>query len=87
MRFKAFLVLISCKLGAAGGLEAIFTIQALCHQQAPFSLNLDHPDEQDMSIDFVREQPRALDCEYAISNGFGFSGVNASVIFKRWDGI
>ena len=73
-------------LGAAGGLEAIFTVQALRHQQAPATLNLDHPDEQGAGIDFVREQPRALDCEYAISNGFGFGGVNASVIFKRWDG-
>lgn len=73
-------------LGAAGGLEAVFTVQALRHQIAPATLNLEHPDEQAAGIDLVRGEPRALECEYAISNGFGFGGVNASVIFKRWDG-
>ncbi|WP_027704581.1 beta-ketoacyl-ACP synthase II [Zymobacter palmae] len=73
-------------LGAAGGLEAVFTVQALRHQIAPATLNLEHPDEQAAGIDLVRGEPRALECEYAISNGFGFGGVNASVIFKRWAG-
>ena len=73
-------------LGAAGGLEAVFTVQALRHQMAPATLNLEHPDEQAEGIDLVRGEPRSIDCEYAISNGFGFGGVNASVIFKRWEG-
>ena len=73
-------------LGAAGGLEAVFTVQALRHQTAPATLNLEHPDEQAEGIDLVRGEPRSIDCEYAISNGFGFGGVNASVIFKRWEG-
>lgn len=73
-------------LGAAGGLEAVFTVQALRHQTAPATLNLDHPDAQAEGIDLVRGEPRSLDCEYAMSNGFGFGGVNASVIFKRWQG-
>lgn len=73
-------------LGAAGGLEAIFTIQALRYQMAPATLNLEHADEHADGIDFVRGEARSIDCEYAISNGFGFGGVNASVIFKRWDG-
>lgn len=73
-------------LGAAGGLEAVFTVQALRHQLAPATLNLEHPDERAEGINLVRGEPRSLECDYAISNGFGFGGVNASVIFKRWMG-
>ncbi|NTJ44681.1 beta-ketoacyl-ACP synthase II [Agrobacterium larrymoorei] len=71
-------------LGAAGGLEAIFTILALKHQIAPPTLNLDSPDPEADGIDLVANMARPLDTEYAISNGFGFGGVNASAVFKRW---
>ncbi|TQS70007.1 beta-ketoacyl-ACP synthase II [Rhodobacteraceae bacterium] len=71
-------------LGAAGGLEAIFTIQALRDQVAPPTLNLEAPDPAGDGIDFVAGNARPLAMEYAISNGFGFGGVNASVIFRRW---
>lgn len=71
-------------LGAAGGIGAIFTILALGDQMAPPTLNLDAPDPAGEGIDFVAHRARALDTEFAISNGFGFGGVNASAIFRRW---
>lgn len=71
-------------LGAAGGLEAIFTILALKNRIAPPTLNLNAPDTESDGIDFVANLARSLDAEYAISNGFGFGGVNASVLFRRW---
>jgi len=71
-------------LGAAGGLEAIFTILALRDQIAPPTLNLDNPDEDAAGLDLVAKEARPLQMEHAISNGFGFGGVNASAVFRRW---
>ncbi|OWW00087.1 beta-ketoacyl-[acyl-carrier-protein] synthase II [Rhizobium sp. R72] len=71
-------------LGAAGGLEAIFTILALKDQVAPPTLNLNTPDPAADGIDFVANKARPMQTDYAISNGFGFGGVNASAIFRRW---
>lgn len=70
-------------LGAAGGLEAIFTVLALRDQTAPPTLNLADPDPAAEGLDLVGPEPRALATDYAISNGFGFGGVNASVLFRR----
>ncbi|MBP5125152.1 beta-ketoacyl-ACP synthase II [Pseudomonas protegens] len=72
-------------LGAAGGVEAIFTILALRDQIAPATLNLENPDSAAAGLDLVRGQARQLAMQYALSNGFGFGGVNASVLFKRWE--
>ncbi|MGO4174400.1 beta-ketoacyl-ACP synthase II [Bosea sp. TAF32] len=71
-------------LGAAGGLEAIFTILALRDQIAPPTLNLENPDEAAAGLDLVAKTARPLAMEHAISNGFGFGGVNASAVFRRW---
>ena len=71
-------------LGAAGGLEAIFTILALRDQIAPPTLNLVHPDAAADGVDLVSGEARPMVMEHAISNGFGFGGVNASVVFRRW---
>lgn len=71
-------------LGAAGGLEAIFALLALRDQIAPATLNLEAPDPAADGIDLVAGQPRGMAMEHAISNGFGFGGVNASVLFRRW---
>lgn len=71
-------------LGAAGGLEAIFTVLALRDQIAPPTLNLHEPDPLASGIDLVALHARPIATDYAISNGFGFGGVNASVIFRRW---
>ncbi len=71
-------------LGAAGGLEAIFTILTLRDQIAPPTLNLENPDEAAAGLDLVAKTARPLAMEHAISNGFGFGGVNASAVFRRW---
>lgn len=71
-------------LGAAGGLEAIFTILALKDQLAPPTLNLNAPDPAAEGINFVANKPLSIDMKYAITNGFGFGGVNASAVFRRW---
>ncbi|MFG6206188.1 beta-ketoacyl-ACP synthase II [Pseudomonas retamae] len=71
-------------LGAAGGLEAIFTLLAIRDQVVPPTLNFDNPDPASAGVDIVHGQARSTPIEYALSNGFGFGGVNASVLFKRW---
>jgi 3-oxoacyl-[acyl-carrier-protein] synthase II len=71
-------------LGAAGGIEAIFTALAVRDQVSPFTLNLAQTDAQAEGLNFVKTQPQQLPIDYAISNGFGFGGVNASVIIKRY---
>jgi 3-oxoacyl-[acyl-carrier-protein] synthase II len=71
-------------LGAAGGIEAIFTILALRDQVAPPTLNLENADPAAEGIDLVAKAARRMTIEHAISNGFGFGGVNASLVFRRW---
>ncbi|MCP1456241.1 MULTISPECIES: beta-ketoacyl-ACP synthase II [Pseudomonas] len=71
-------------LGAAGGIEAIFTVLALRDQIVPPTLNLVHPDEAAAGLDLVGLEARQMPITYALSNGFGFGGVNASVLFRRW---
>ncbi len=71
-------------LGAAGGMEAIFTIMALRDQISPPTRNLQDPDQAAEGIDIVGTTARPMTMEYAISNGFGFGGVNASALFRRW---
>ncbi|MGM3190066.1 beta-ketoacyl synthase N-terminal-like domain-containing protein [Dickeya dadantii subsp. dieffenbachiae] len=72
-------------LGAAGGIEAIVTILALRDQMVPPTLNLTHPDELASGLNLVATSARAMPMQYALSNGFGFGGVNASVLFRRWE--
>lgn len=71
-------------LGAAGGLEAIFAILAIRDQVAPPTLNLNAPDPAGDGIDFVAHKARPMPIECALTNGFGFGGVNASALFRRW---
>ncbi|MBB3288790.1 MULTISPECIES: beta-ketoacyl-ACP synthase II [unclassified Rhizobium] len=71
-------------LGAAGGMEAIFTVMALRDQIAPPTRNLQDPDSAAEGIDIVGAKARPMAMDYAISNGFGFGGVNASALFRRW---
>ncbi|MNI92523.1 3-oxoacyl-[acyl-carrier-protein] synthase 2 [compost metagenome] len=73
-------------LGAAGGLEAIFTLLAIRDQIVPATLNFESPDPATEGVDIVHGAARPMAIEYALSNGFGFGGVNASVLFKRWQG-
>ncbi len=71
-------------LGAAGGIEAIFTVLALRDQVVPPTLNLINPDEAAAGLDLVALNARHMSIHYALSNGFGFGGVNASLLFRRW---
>ncbi|WP_053213959.1 beta-ketoacyl-ACP synthase II [Pseudomonas sp. Q12-87] len=71
-------------LGAAGGIEAIFTVLALRDQIVPPTLNLINPDEAAEGLDLVGLKARKMPITHALSNGFGFGGVNASVLFRRW---
>lgn len=71
-------------LGAAGGVEAIFTVLALRDQIAPPTLNLHQPDEAAEGLNLVGTTARPMPIEFALSNGFGFGGVNASLLFRRW---
>jgi 3-oxoacyl-[acyl-carrier-protein] synthase II len=72
-------------LGAAGGIEALFAVLALRDQIIPPTLNLLHPDEAASGLDLVGLTARKASMTYALSNGFGFGGVNASVLFRRWE--
>lgn len=73
-------------LGAAGGIEAIFTVLALRDQTVPPTLNLQTPDEAAHGLDLVALTARKTPMTHALSNGFGFGGVNASALFRRWEG-
>jgi 3-oxoacyl-[acyl-carrier-protein] synthase II len=70
-------------LGAAGGLEAIYAILALRDQIVPATLNYDNPDPSAEGIDIVSGKARPMAIEHVLSNGFGFGGVNASVLLRK----
>jgi 3-oxoacyl-[acyl-carrier-protein] synthase II len=70
-------------LGAAGGVEAIFTILALRDQVLPPTINLDQPDEG-CDLDYVPKEARPRKMEVAISNSFGFGGTNGTLAFRRF---
>lgn len=73
-------------LGAAGGAAAVFTVLALRDQIAPPLLNLENPDPLADGLDLIRASARAHAIEHAMLNGFGFGGVNASLVLKRFGG-
>jgi 3-oxoacyl-[acyl-carrier-protein] synthase II len=70
-------------LGAAGAVEAIFSMLAIRDQIAPPTINLDNP-SVDTPIDLVPHTPRERNIDYVLSNSFGFGGTNASLVFKRY---
>ncbi|MBF2735301.1 MAG: beta-ketoacyl-ACP synthase II [Betaproteobacteria bacterium AqS2] len=69
-------------LGAAGGIEAVFTVLALARGKAPPTINLEQPDPQ-CDLDYVAAGSRDLKADAALSNSFGFGGTNASLLFTR----
>ena len=69
-------------LGAAGGIEAIFSILALRDQVSPPTINLQNPDPL-CDLDYVPNAARKMKIETALSNSFGFGGTNGSLVFKR----
>jgi 3-oxoacyl-[acyl-carrier-protein] synthase II len=70
-------------LGAAGAVEAIFSILAIRDGVAPATINLDNP-SVDTPIDLVPHIPRKREIATALSNSFGFGGTNASLLFRRY---
>lgn len=69
-------------LGAAGGVEAVFTVLSLHDQVAPPTINLDHPDP-DCDLDYVPNTTRDMKIDIALSNSFGFGGTNGTLVFRR----
>lgn len=70
-------------LGGTGAVEAIFTVKALQEGRLPPTVNLDDPDEE-CDLDFVPNVARRQDISTALSNSFGFGGVNAVLVFKKY---
>ena len=69
-------------LGAAGGVEAVFSALAVREQVAPPTINLVNPDPQ-CDLDYVPNTARQMKIDIAVSNSFGFGGTNGSLVFRR----
>jgi len=69
-------------LGAAGGVEAIFSVLALHHGIVPPTINLDAPGEG-CDLDFVPHSAREFQLDVVLSNSFGFGGTNGTLVFRR----
>ncbi len=72
-------------LGAAGGIEGVFSVLSLDRKKLPPTINYVNPDPE-CDLDYVPNEPRDAEVEYALSNSFGFGGTNASLLFKRYGG-
>lgn len=73
-------------LGAAGALAAVFSTLALRDGLLPPTLNLDDPDPAAQGLDLIGPEARRAAVDVALSNGFGFGGVNAAILLRRWRG-
>jgi 3-oxoacyl-[acyl-carrier-protein] synthase II len=71
-------------LGAAGGLEAVFSVKAMMENKLPPTINYEFTDP-DCDLDYIPNAPRDAKVDYVLSNNFGFGGTNACLIFKRYD--
>ena len=69
-------------LGAAGGVEAVFTVLALAKQVSPPTINLRTPDPQ-CDLDYVPNEARQMQIRAALTNSFGFGGTNGTLVFAR----
>jgi len=69
-------------LGAAGGIEAVFTLMAMQNSVVPPTINYEEPDPE-CNLDYVPNTARDAKIDYALSNSFGFGGTNASLLFKK----
>ena len=72
-------------LGAAGAVEAIFSILAIQNQEVPPTINLKTPDEDASEFDLVPNRSKKKNIKNILSNSFGFGGTNASLIFGSID--
>ncbi len=71
-------------LGAAGGVEAIYSIMCLNNKKVPYNLNLEN-EIKTKNINFIKDKALSLDLEYILSNSFGFGGTNVSLVLKKFD--
>lgn len=71
-------------LGAAGGIEAVFSILSMKENKLPPTINYQIPDP-DCDLDYIPNAARDAKVDYVLSNSFGFGGTNACLIFKRYD--
>jgi 3-oxoacyl-[acyl-carrier-protein] synthase II len=69
-------------LGAAGGIEAVYTLMAMDKGIVPPTINYTDPDPE-CDLDYVPNSAREAKLEYAMSNNFGFGGTNATLLFKK----
>ena len=70
-------------LGAAGGIEAVFSVKTMTENKLPPTINYEIPDP-DCDLDYVPNSPRDAEVDYVLSNSFGFGGTNACLIFRRY---
>jgi 3-oxoacyl-(acyl-carrier-protein) synthase len=71
-------------LGAAGGIEAVFSALAIHEKTLPPTINYNTPDP-DCDLDYVPNEPRQTEVDYVLCNNSGFGGANACLIFKRFE--
>ena len=71
-------------LGAAGGIESVFSVLALQRNVLPPTINYVNPDPE-CDLDYVPNEPREARVDYVLSNSFGFGGTNAALLFKRYE--
>src|SRR5882724_5087276 len=71
-------------LGAAGGIEAVFSTLAISREMLPPTINYVNPDPE-CDLDYVPNEARPARINYALSNSFGFGGTNAALLFKRYE--
>ena len=71
-------------LGAAGGVESIFTVMATIEDRLPATLNLEQVDDDLQGLDFIPLHSRKQRVQHALCNGFGFGGVNAALLVSKW---
>lgn len=73
-------------LGASGAVEAAICALSLSRGWLPPSVNLERPDEEVADLPLVRGEGREADPGYVVSNSFGFGGINAALLLRRWEG-
>jgi 3-oxoacyl-[acyl-carrier-protein] synthase II len=71
-------------LGAAGGIEGVFSVLSIYRKTVLPTVNYVNPDPE-CDLDYVPNEPRELDVRYALSNSFGFGGTNAALLFKKYE--